>query len=195
MRLAHALELTAAISIGFGLIRFRATGPDYRELCPTFVDRLIDGTDVFFAGAAVVVGASVAVERARGTTHRAWGIGRWIWFASFAYVLLRVAERASDTLSHRRTAIHVDNSWLSDVIVGFRGKYSGFLLPSFAWMLLAFLICWLTAPSKAIDNARDALETSGRVFAALVILTLLAMKVLLFLGYNQGGMGGGLAEG
>lgn len=195
MRLAHALEFTAAIAVGLGLIRFRATGPDYNEFCPTILDRVIDGADVFFAGAAIVFGAAIANERGKKNAPLAWGLGRWVWFAGFIYVMLKMLERLCDSLSHRLLALQTQTSWTHDVFQGLRGKYSGFALPGVAWMILTFLICRVVAPCTASRHARDAIETSGRVFALLLILMLLAMKVLLFLGYNQGGMGGGFAGG
>ena len=82
-------------------------------------------------------------------------------------------------------------SLASDVLSGLRGTYTGFLIPSFGFFLLARGLTMLAA-QRGHGAIPVGWEWPGRVFAVLTISALFGFKTLTHFGYYQGGMGGGM---
>jgi hypothetical protein len=176
------------------LTRWRLTDPDHVDYFASlqWIVRLEDGIDSFFAGVALVGGAGMLVERARGRSPKSWGPGRWVWFLVASYLFLKLLDPICSTVSQHIWAVGLNQaSLIQDVIEGFRWKYGEFLLRSTSWFILAFGLTALVAGTPRDPNP-DSREWAGWAFAFLLVSTVLALKTLLLLGYPESMMGGGM---
>jgi len=190
MRLKYVLGLVGSIALGLGFARYRATGPEYTEFFGSLLEQSQDFSDAILAGVALGEGLGVVVERVWGRSPSRWGPGRWVWCLAASYLVLRGLDCVGDTVSFRNSAVYVQDSLNADLARGLRGKYAEFLIPQFAWFLLALGLTWLVARrGDAIVN--DGRELTGRVFAALTVVLMLGFKVITLYGYYQGEIGGG----
>jgi hypothetical protein len=191
MRLSYAMELVAAAGVGMALTHYRLTDPDYEEVSAvlTGIVRLEGGIDAFFEGVALVGGLGLLVERVRRKSPRIWGPGRWIWALVASYLLLHVVDPICGTVSAHIWDVFRQTSLIEDVLEGLRWRYDRVLLPSVSWFLLALALT-TQAARPHLGAQSDGRERAGRVFAVLLISTVLVLKALILLGFQEGTMGG-----
>jgi len=191
VRLSYAMELVVAAGVGMALTRYRLTDADYQELCAvlTGIVRLEDGIDAFFEGVALVGGLGILVERARGKSPRILGPGRRIWALVASYLLLHLVDPICGTVSAHIWDVFHQDSLIEDVLEGLRWRYGQVLLPSVSWFLLALALPAFAARSQ-LGAKPDGRERAGRVLAVLLISTVLILKALIVLGFQEGTMGG-----
>jgi hypothetical protein len=153
----------------------------------TSVDRFGLNIDVFFVGVGLVGGLATLIERARGKSSPIWGPGRWSWALVALYVILKLlASTVYPSAAHIWRWWRNGGSLYEDLRESILSVfiYRRILLPDFSWFLLALGLTSLAAPARR-DLSPDAREWAGRVFAALLILTLLGLTALPLLGYQQ----------
>ncbi len=203
MRLSYLLELVLAVCVGLGLARYRLTGPELADtltqLPPIYWYE--EGIDSFLAGMALVGGLGTLIERARGKSPAAWGPGRWAWASLAIYLVIHLLEWTAEITAQYNQAIVANprvgigqNSLWEKILQEQRGGYSGLLLTSIPWFLLALGLTSLAAPGRR-DSSPDAREWAGRLFAASIVAVAIGFTALLLLGFKPSGMGGGMGGG
>lgn len=191
MRLSYGLELVGVAAVGLGLASWRMS---WEELTMYFgpmqspFDRFEFGADAFFAGAGLAGGAATIAEGLRRKAP--WGPGRWAWAFLGMYVFLTQADKSlcRFTASYVPDASFPEPVW-EGVLRGIQGHNGLLLFPEAAWATIALGLIALVARSPR-DPVPDAREWCGRVFASLVIVAWLGLRMALWLRFHDNMMGG-----
>jgi hypothetical protein len=178
------MELVAVCAVGLGLARWHIGDPKYRDAYSgmRWSLWLKEAAEPFYAGAAVVGCAGVWAEFALRRGPRPWGPGRGAWSFVGLYLLLRFAFGvANDAIRHRRFGTPL-GELVAHLPSELRVNFSFWLLNAMPYVLLAILLT-RAGGGRQPGPAADAREWSGRIFAALIVVSGIALNVAVALGY------------